>query len=588
MRKLFFILFILPLMSVNAQQVDYLVDIQNPRSHYARVSVTITKPNATSLEVKMPVWTPGSYMVREFERNVDRVTATNEKGDLTVVKKDKSTWTIANLKGSNIVTVHYDIYCFEAGVRTSFINNDHAFILPTSCLMYVEKMQQVKGTVKFSYPEAWHTLSTTLPKVADKTFSFNNYDELADSPIEIGTHKELSFTVKGVPHRVAVVGINNCPEEKFTKDLQKICETMYAIVGQHPCKEYLFIIHHVDEGGGGLEHANSCVVQMPRLNYTKPDRYTAFLGLCAHEYFHLWNVKRIRPSALGPFDYSKENYTNLLWVAEGITSYYDELALYRAGFWTREQYLDALTGGFTATENRIGSHVQCLHEASFDAWIKEYRPSENSINSNISYYTKGAVVAALLDIEIVKATNGAKHLDDLMAYLYTEYYEKQKRGFTDQEFYAAINTVAGKTIDMVEWTTKPNDKNTFEKWNEVLKGIGCSLENKPNEAILYTGINTELKGEKLVVKSTDAASPAVLAGLEAGDELIAIDYYRLKNNMEDLLKLSVNANSVSITYSRGGIMRSTSLTMTKSPKVNYKWIILEKDNLLLNKWLVKA
>ncbi len=567
-------------------QVNYQIDISNPNTHYANVTIHILNNTEKSIAIKMPVWTPGSYMIREFERNVDKVKASNGTADLEIAKSDKSTWLIKDTKGAKSITITYPVYCFEAGVRTSYIDGDRAFFILTSCLMYVHHFENIKGELELKYPEQWKTVSTTLQLVSKNHFSYNNYDELVDSPIEIGNHEEIKFMVKGVPHRAALIGLNNCPKEKFTTDIQKICETMAAIVGEHPCKDYLFFIQHVEEGGGGLEHANSCVVQIPRFNYTKPDRYLAFLGLLAHEYFHLWNVKRIRPAALGPFDYSKENHTNLLWVAEGITSYYDELALYRAGYHTKEQYLDALSSEFAATQNRQGAWSQCLHEASYDAWIKEYRPNENSINSNISYYTKGHVAAALLDIQIVKASNGSKHLDDLMQYLYKEFYIKQGRGFTDAEFYAAINLVAGQTIDMKEWVLQPNDASTYEKWRQILAYVECDLDSKTSEALTYTGINSEIKGDRLLVKSTDANSPAVLAGLQAGDELIAVNDLRIKTNLDEILK-NTTGPLFSITIARVGLIRVVTLTATKSPKVGYKLIEKNKDNQFLSKWLMR-
>jgi predicted metalloprotease with PDZ domain len=381
--------------SMMAQTTNYNIQIKDPNSHYATVKMEISGIKTKQINVKLPVWTPGSYMVREFSRNVGKSKAYSGNETLAVQKSDKNTWTIQNPKNLKSLTFEYEIYAFEAGVRTTYIDNDHAFILPTSCLMFVDGGIINKGQLKLEFPAAWHRVSTTLKRVSPYTYEYENYDDLADSPIEIGNHDELTFDVAGVPHKVALVGENNCPKEKFTKDLKTICEGMLQIVGTHPCKEYLFIIHHVEEGGGGLEHANSNVVQFQRYNYSNEQRYKSFLSLCAHEYFHLWNVKRIRPAALGPFNYNQENYTNLLWVAEGITSYYDELIMYRTGFWTQAEYLKSLSSSITATMNRQGAYHQSLHEASFDAWIKEYRPNENSINSQISYYLKGAVVAAI-------------------------------------------------------------------------------------------------------------------------------------------------------------------------------------------------
>jgi len=569
---------------MQALTVHYTIQIKNPNSHVAEVLMEISGIKDKTIDIKMPVWTPGSYMVREFERNILSVTAKNGGQNLKLEKTEKNNWKI-DLKGAQSVQVSYAIYCFENTVRTSYIDGDHAFLLMTSCLMYSGNTSANAGKLKLIYPAQWSKVSTTLPKTAENEFSFSNYDELVDSPIEIGNHEELTFEVAGVPHKAAMVGLNNCNKEKFTADLKKICETMHNIIGAHPCKSYLFVIHHVEEGGGGLEHANSCVVQMPRFNYSNPDKYKSFLGLCAHEYFHLWNVKRIRPAALGPFDYNKENYTHLLWVAEGITSYYDELALYRAGYINQAEYLKALSGTLNATLNRIGGSLQSLHEASFDAWIKEYRPNENSSNSNISYYLKGAAVAALLDIEILSATEGKKGLDDLMRYLYNEFYIKQNRGFSDNEFYEAVNTVAGKPLDIREWVEEPNSEKTQASIRIILKKVACGLEDKSKANTLYTGINTEIKGEKLLVKSVEDLSPAMMAGLQFGDELIAVNYLRIKLSLEDAIKNAGSEQKITLTISRAGIIKVIELNFVAKTKADLNILIEDKENLVLKAWL---
>jgi predicted metalloprotease with PDZ domain len=573
---------------MQALTVNYTIRIDNPNSHYAKVIMELSGVRDKSIDIKMPVWTPGSYMVREFERNIQDASAFSNGEKLGLSKTDKSTWRIQNSKGLATISFSYTVYCFEPTVRTSYIDSDHAFLLLTSCLMYTGNTQSNPGTVKMEYPAAWSRISTTLEKKADNTYAFTNYDELADSPIEIGNHREISFEVAGVPHKAALVGLNNCPEEKFTADLKKTCETMYHIVGTHPCKSYLFIIHHVEEGGGGLEHANSCVVQMPRFNYSNPDKYEAFMGLCAHEYFHLWNVKRIRPAALGPFDYSKENYTNLLWVAEGITSYYDELALYRAGFISQDKYMKGLASTLNMTLNRIGGSVQSLHDASFDSWIKEYRPNENSINSNISYYLKGAAVAALLDIELLSATGGRKSLDDLMRYLYAEYYIRQNRGFSDKEFYDAVNLVAGKNLDIREWVEQPNNEGTKEKIRAVLKKAGCNFEDKTQANPLFTGINTEIKGEKLLVRSIEQGSPAFVSGFQLGDELIAVGNIRIKTGIEETFKNAVAEKGIyTVTISRAGIVRVLEIQPGGAAKSNLNILVEDKENVVFKAWMMQ-
>lgn len=568
----------------SALVANYAISITQPNSHYAQVTIEILDYKSKQLTLEMPVWTPGSYMIREFEKNIDRVNAAGDKGTIQIKKSGKNTWTCDIPEGNKSIKISYPIYCFEQSVRTSYVDMDHAFLLLTSCLMKVQSATQ-SGQLSIEVPEAWTSFSTTLKAIGDRTFEYANYDELVDSPIEIGTHEEIKFEVAGVPHRAALVGANNCNKEKFKTDLEKVCKTMYDIIGEHPCKEYLFIIHHVDEGGGGLEHANSCVVQMPRFNYTNQDRYKSFLGLCAHEYFHLWNVKRIRPIALGPFDYSKENHSNLLWVAEGITSYYDELAMYRAGYTSEPDYLRSLSSTLSATLNRNGGKVQSMHEASYDAWIKEYRSTEHSTNNNISYYLKGQTLAALLDIELLAATDGSKGLDHLMRHLYKNFYVKQGRGFTDVEFYKAIDDVAGKPLNFRLWAEGLNDENTLAKMTEIFKKAGCTLSDKNKGNMDYLGITTETKNERLYVKLVEINSPAWQQGLQVGDELIAINNYRVKGNLDDMFKAI--SGPYQIMVSRAGILRTVQIELAKNPKYNLQLSIDYSEHPIMLAWLKK-
>lgn len=567
-----------------AFKVNYQIEITHPNSHYANVKIEITEYNQGYLYLKMPVWTPGSYMIREFEKNIDRVIASADNSPIQIAKTDKNTWQCAIPKGTKSIVVSYPVYCFEQSVRTSYIDDDHAFLLLTSCLMQVAYNKfTYNGSLELKYPGKWTAVSTTLESTAKNVYQYNNYDELVDSPIEIGTHEEIEFEVAGISHKAALVGKNNCNKDKFKNDLQKVCQTMYNIIGEHPCKTYLFIIHHVDEGGGGLEHANSCVVQMPRFNYSNADRYKAFLGLCAHEYFHLWNVKRIRPFELGPFDYNKENHSNLLWVAEGITSYYDELGMYRAGFTSQPDYLRTLASNFSATLNRQGGKIQSMHEASFDAWIKEYRPTENSVNNNISYYLKGQTLAAMLDIEILSATGGKKSLDDLMQHLYTTYYKKHGRGFTDNEFYAAIDEVAGKSLNFRAWAEGLNNEQTFTQIAETVKKAGCTLSDRNKGLITYSGFTTEIKDNKYIIKTIESGSPAWNKGLQVGDELIAINGFRIKGQIDEMYKQI--AGPYTFLISRAGIIRTIELALEKNPKYDLLLSIDNAEDEIMKAWL---
>ena len=313
--------------------------------------------------------------------------------------------------------------------------------------MYVDALKNTTHRVVVQPYKAWNMVSTGLNTVGKFTYEAPNYDIIVDSPIEIGTQTIFSFTAAGVPHRVAMYGLANYDSSRLAADYTRVCETAKSVVGEHPCQNYTFIVHHIPQGGGGLEHLNSTTLETSPRSYETDGSYRRFFNLVAHEYFHLWNVKRIRPVALGPFDYSQENYTHMLWLSEGGTSFYADYIQLRAGMYTPANYVEVVANDINQIENQPGNFVQPVAESSFDAWIKGYRPNENSGNTTISYYSKGAVLTSLLNLAIIAGSNGQRTMDDLMRLLYTEYYKKQNRGFTDEEFRKAAEQVAGRKLD---------------------------------------------------------------------------------------------------------------------------------------------
>lgn len=571
-------------MAKSEPSVQYKISISTPYTHYADVSVEIENYRNDQLSVSMPVWTPGSYLIREFERNVQEVKAELNGKPLQIEQKSKNTWTVAGVTGGK-VAIGYRVYAFENTVRTSFIDADEAFLHLSSMLMRVNGLEQNGGTLALSYPEQWNAISTTLDAGGKNMYRFNNYDELIDSPIEIGNHEILQFEVAGVPHEIAMVGPGNYNREVFTKDLRHMCETMAAIIGEHPCSKYLFIIKNVESGGGGLEHANSCTVMFPRWNWTDEVKYKSFLGLCAHEYFHLWNVKRLRPVELGPFDYDCENYTEQLWIAEGITSYYDELSMLRAGHIDAQTFTNNLFSYINKVENRPGTRVQSLAQSSRNAWIKEYRPDENSINTSISYYSKGLVAAAVLDAAICSATTGKKNLDDLMKFLYDEFYKKKNRGFSVEEFYQSVSTVAGKSMDdllnQLIYTTEIPD---YGKW---LGNAGLNVKSVTTEKYLL-GINVNTDNGKTTIREVLSNTPAYHGGLNARDELVSLNGAKISGDPNELLEKLGKPGIVTALIIRQGITRE--ITVDMKPVNQYEFSAEIKQSpgshsAALKKWL---
>ncbi len=571
--SLYAVLF-LPLSGI-AGLVKYELSFPEPHTHYAEVKMIIEDWGTGDLDVKMPVWAPGSYLVREFPKHVESFSCTGANGkSISSRKINKNTWRVTSGNHRSF-QISYRVYAFELSVRTSFIDAEHAYLNGTSIFMYCDKLMQEPVSLKIFPFKDWKKISVALEQVEDARawhFKAANYDELVDAPFEIGNHVSFSFIAMGVPHEVAMFGAGNYNTARIKADFTKIVEECTAVFGEHPCKRYVFIIHNLSSGGGGLEHANSTTLQTHRWSYGSESSYADFLSLVAHEYFHLWNVKRLRPVPLGPFDYSNENYTELLWLAEGFTAYYDDLMLRRCGFISDTDYLQRIAGSMSYCSNVKGAAVQPLSESSLDAWIKFYRPNENSSNTTVSYYTKGSVVAALLDLEIISSTEGKKSLDDVMREMYALYFKKLNRPFTEKEFIAVVNKVTGKPMDdfFIKYVHDTVSLPLFEK----ISAVGLELKDlNASGKTAWTGAGTNFAGGKLTVTSVERNSPAWTAGLNVNDEIIAIDNYRSGDDLSKMLSMKKPGDEARFTIARNGILMDVLLTLKKSGAVKY---VLEK------------
>jgi predicted metalloprotease with PDZ domain len=586
-RLILFIVFLcLSAASPAAPRIEYFLSMDEPHTHYFEVRIAVSGHKQEFIDFKMPVWTPGSYLVREFARNVEGFTASagNNK-PVRSEKINKNTWRVYS-SGADQVTVSYRVYAFEISVRTPFLDATHGYVQPAAVFMAVDKLQNQPSTLTVKPYREWKEISTGLsPAGKDKwVLAVPDYDILVDSPIEIGNQTIFSFNALGIPHTVAMYGPGNYEKDRLIQDMKTIVEETGKVVGENPNKNYTFIVHNLNAGGGGLEHLNSTTLQTTRFSYET--NYPGFLSLVAHEYFHLWNVKRIRPKALGPFDYDNENYTNLLWVSEGLTAYYDDLITRRAGFYSPEQYLTVLTNGIGTIQNAPGNAVQSLAESSWDAWIKYYRPSENSNNTSISYYTKGAVIGALLDLQIMHSSNGQRSLDDVMRFLYEEYYKKQKRGFTDIEMQQAVEKVAG--LNMTDffrdyiYSTKPIDYNRYLGYAGLR--LGETVRNEP-----FLGATASPSGGRMTVTAVQRGTSAYESGLNVNDEIIAINGYRVDSDLNRFITGKKVGERVTMMVNRAGLIQNLEVALLKNPNISYR---IEKapsatpeQEALLRKWL---
>jgi predicted metalloprotease with PDZ domain len=517
-------------------EIAFTVSMLKPHTHLLDVEVRIKRRpgiDAPPTEVLvMPVWTPGSYLIREYARHVQDFAAFDGNGAvLQWEKTDKNSWRIAT-NGSRDWRATYRVYANELTVRTSQLNSDHAFWNNAALLMYLEGFLNSPSTLQILAPQPWR-VATGLPPAPGprNTFRAENFDILYDSPVEVSSFKTLSFDVKGVPHRIVIDGEGNYDPDRMRRDVQKIVEASIELMGgEIPYKDYTFILHLRADTGGGLEHLNSTALGFRRFNFKPESGYRSFLSLVAHEFYHLWNVKRIRPDSLGPFDYTKENYTKLLWVAEGITSYYQDVIQLRAGIITDKEFLARAAASFQGLQKTPGRKVMSAEEASFDTWIKYYRQDENSVNSQIDYYDKGSIIGLLLDLEIRKLSKNSKSLDDVMRHLYNEF-SKKNRNYTPADFQKVSELMAGASLE--DFFAKYVRGREELDYNASLAAAGLRLEttgatgaSSPVEKA-YLGADLRQEEDRLVVHRVYAGSPAYDQGLNTGDQIVALDNRRV-------------------------------------------------------------
>ncbi len=530
--------------------VRYRVAWPEPHSHRFHVEAWFPAPLDDVFALEMPVWNPGSYLVREFARQVRGFQAFSPDGTtLPVRKTGKATWTVTG--AAEGVRVRYEVFAHELSVRTSHLDDTHAFWNGVTLFVFAERLRHRPVLLEIAVPDGWR-VATTLQRVADAedTWRADDYDHLVDCPVEVGTHRSVSFEVDGVPHEVAFWGEGNHDLEALRRDLATLVSAARDTMGGLPYERYLFIVHLAEKRGGGLEHRDSCVLNYPRFGFRPRRAYEEFLDLASHELFHVWNVKRVRPTRFAPYDYARECVTDLLWVMEGITDYYAPLVCRRAGLLSAERYLEMLGENLTQLARTPGRAVHSLEEVSRDAWIRLYRPDEDTPNSSVSYYLKGHVVAALLDLEIRARSHDRASLDTVMRELVAE----AARGETLAEggFGERVRRFTGVDVeDLLERYVRSTEELDLVH-HLALAGISAlarprestddrggrapsapSNGERPAADRPHLGASFRDEGGKLRVALVTNASPAERAGLYAGDEVVAVGGWRV-HDVRDL------------------------------------------------------
>ncbi len=553
--------------------ISFTVSMSKPWTHLLEVEMRM---NWTQMpekaELKMPVWTPGSYLVREYARHVEDFAATDASGNALLWQKtNKNTWQIETM-GAKEIVAKYNVYANELTVRTNELNSDHAFFTPAALLMFPKGQIGASSTIKVNPFGNWK-VATGLPRVEGQTNTFRaeNYDVLYDSPFEVSDFKEITFTVLGKPHRYVITGEGNYDMQRLAADTTKIIEETYKIFGELPYEDYTLIVNL--RGGGGLEHLNSTALQWNKWGFKPEGRYNGFLGLVAHEYFHVFNVKRIRPDALGPFDYENENYTKLLWVAEGATSYYESVLNRRAGFETPAAVLAEKASSIQQLQSRPGRLETSVEEASFDAWIKYYRQDENSINNQISYYDKGDILNFLLDLKIRTDSNGAKSLDDVMRYLYDEYFKKGKN-YTPADYQKIAEMMAGKSLE--DFFAKHVRGREEIDYNSILNGIGLRLNVTSGRESAYLGADLRQDGDRFTITSLAQGTPAYEQGLNVNDQIVAVDGHRASQSfLNTYLGEKKPGDKINLTIFRFDTIREIEIMLGGRGAPSYRIVAVE-------------
>ncbi|NHZ81559.1 PDZ domain-containing protein [Massilia sp. CCM 8695] len=537
--------------------IKYAIVPKDLGAHLFDVTVSVAAPSPDGQVFALPAWIPGSYMIREFSRNIVQIRAESNGKPVALTKLDKHSWQAVPVAGA--LTVQYEVYAWDLSVRAAHLDQTHGFFNGTSVYLRVLGQEQTAHEVDIQRPpdaaaKTWR-VATSLPELGAKRYGFGTYvaggyDELIDHPVEMGDFALATFKAHGIAHDIVVSGrVPNLDMARLQADLKAICETQIAFfeprTRRAPMDRYVFLTLAVGDGYGGLEHRASTALICARADLPSSaaprtadigEGYLKFLGLCSHEYFHTWNVKRIKPAAFAPYDLQNETYTPLLWLFEGFTSYYDDLMLVRSGIIGEAAYLKLLGKAVSGVLRGSGRTKQSVADSSFDAWGKYYRQDENAPNAIVSYYGKGSLIALAFDLTIRAKTGGKKSLDDVMLALWQRYgrdfYPSVGRGVTEAEVEALFDEISGLKL-----------KPLFDKYvrgtadlplARLYAPFGVKIEDARKNAKPAFDVGTGRDGGDCKLTQVHEDGAAQQAGLSAGDILVAVEGLRVSGNPSNL------------------------------------------------------
>lgn len=585
--------------------VYYEIALGNPFAHLFNVTCVITQPTPTQ-RISLPNWIPGSYMIRDFAKNITTLSAVAGNQNVTIIKVNKNTWQIEGHDHLDQVRIQYQVYAWDLSVRSAHLDQTHGFFNGTSVFIKVQGQENNKHIVNIKKPTDEHyvpwRIATGMPRLSAAAYDFGeyyaeNYDALIDYPVEMGDFSLVTFEACGVQHDVVITGHHEADLDRLSKDLKVICEHHIQFFGgQSPVDYYLFLVMTVGQGYGGLEHRNSCSLlcsrqDLPNVNGAKmSDDYLMFLGLCSHEYFHTWNVKRIKPSCFTPYQLDNETYTAQLWAYEGITSYYDDLSLTTTGLVPADRYLQVLGETITRVIRGAGRLHQSVAESSFDAWSKFYKQDENAPNAIVSYYTKGSLIALALDLKIRRTSNNEKSLDDVMRWLW-EKFGDGKTGTQEGEIEAIIMQISG--LDLADFFQRYLYGCEDLPLPLLLAEFGVDVSMRPSsnsqdkggkrcehdDLKMHIGVRYKEDEKTAILSHVFSDSPAQMAGLSAGDEVIAVNGIKVsRNSIEDYIAQFSEGQQLKMYVFRRDELMEMILTLLPVPLDTYYLECAESDD----------
>ncbi len=571
--------------------ICYTISMEKPNTHYFHVEMQVSNISGENIELKIPGWTPGYYRIMDYAKNICSFQAAVIDGTtLEWEKINKNTWKI-NKKGFNDIIVEYDVYSYNVSVADPYLDYGRAFITPAAVFMYPSGRLDLSSTLEVIPFEEWQYVCTGLQPVEDKenTFHALNYDVLFDSPILAGNPEVIQFRIDNIPYSIAIEKPGETDLTGFVNDLKKVIPAATGLIGDIPYDQYCFLI--MDRGMGGLEHANSMAVYSRGDFYTagNKERNTGWMNFITHEFFHLYNVKAIRPEGLWPIDYDAENYTEMLWVSEGFTVYYEYMIMNRAGLLSHNDVLKHLGNTIRTYESIPGSDYQSAAGSSKDTWINFFNRSSNAMNATISYYDKGCALGMLLDLAIRHETGSEKSLDDVMRTLYYKYFKELKRGFTQNEFRAVCEKTAGVSLDEIFDVYVSTTANV--DYNKYLEYAGLHIDLRENSLPgSYIGAGTRDVDGETVISSVIRDSPAWVYGLSVNDIILEINNEELDGrSLSEILKNTEPGATLNFKVRHRYLQREVSLVTESAKTVSYEISVLPDTDAsqkkILNSWI---